>query len=153
MAKFEFLQAMLSLKGLLEENKVEKAIELIDELVLEAKRDSSEEIIKPTIYTIDEIKEKVAPIAKKYNIEKVYLFGSYARGDADENSDVDLLLDYKRLSGGSFAYCGVYVDFEECFEKSVDMVSQSAIEQNRNKNDAYMSFYNNVMKDRVLIYG
>ena len=106
-----------------------------------------------TIYTIDEIKEKVAPIAKKYNIEKVYLLGSYARGDADENSDIDLLLDYKRLGGGMFAYGGVFVDFEECFEKSVCIVSQRAIEVNRSKNDAYMSFYNNIMKDRLLIYG
>ena len=42
MAKFDFFQAMLSLKGLLEENKVEKAIEFINELVSEAERDSSE---------------------------------------------------------------------------------------------------------------
>lgn len=105
------------------------------------------------IYTIDEIKQKVAPIAKKYNIEKVYLFGSYARGEADENSDVDLLLDYERLGGGLFACGGVYVDFEECFEKGVDIVSQRVIELNRSKSDADMIFYNSVMEDKVLIYG
>lgn len=43
------------------------------------------------VLTIDEIKERVTPIAKKYGIEEVYLFGSYARGEADENSDVDLV--------------------------------------------------------------
>ena len=43
------------------------------------------------IYTIDEIREKVKPIAEKYGIEKVWLFGSYARGEATEESDVDLL--------------------------------------------------------------
>nr|WP_096815348.1 nucleotidyltransferase domain-containing protein [Lactococcus piscium] len=42
------------------------------------------------VLTIDEIKEKVTPIAKKYGIKEVYLFGSYARGEADENSDIDL---------------------------------------------------------------
>ena len=41
---------------------------------------------------IDEIREKVTPIAKKYDIKEVYLFGSYARGEADENSDVDLVI-------------------------------------------------------------
>lgn len=105
------------------------------------------------IYTIDEIKQKVAPIAKKYNIEKVYLFGSYARGTADENSDVDLLLEYERLEGGMFAYGGVYVDFEECFEKGVDIVSQRAIEESRSESESDMIFYNNIMEDRVLIYG
>lgn len=105
------------------------------------------------IYTIDEIKQKVAPIAKKYNIEKVWLFGSYARGEANEDSDVDLLLDYTRLTGGLFAYGGVYVDFEECFEKGVDIVAQKAMEQSRNESKGDMYFYNCVMKDRVLIYG
>ena len=105
------------------------------------------------VYTIDEIKQKVAPIAKKYNIEKVYLFGSYARGEADENSDVDLLLDYKRLEGGIFAYGGVYSDFEECFKKGVDIVSQRAIEASCSKIDPDMRLYNSIMEDRVLIYG
>lgn len=33
------------------------------------------------VYTIDEIKAKIEPIAKQYNVSKVYLFGSYARGE------------------------------------------------------------------------
>ena len=44
------------------------------------------------IYTIDEIKEKIKPIAKKYDVVGIYLFGSYARGEADENSDVDIAI-------------------------------------------------------------
>lgn len=153
MAELDFLAEMLSLKTLLEDNKVDKALELVNELVAEAKKVGSDKTGKTKIYTIDEIKQKVAPIAKKYNIEKVYLFGSYARGEANEDSDVDLLLDYKKLGGGMFAYGGVYVDFEDCFEKGIDIVSQSVIEANRSKSEAYMFFYNNVMKDRVLIYG
>ncbi|SJZ88272.1 hypothetical protein SAMN02745116_01715 [Pilibacter termitis] len=42
------------------------------------------------VYTIEEIKEKVKPIAKKYHVKEMYLFGSYARGQADEKSDIDL---------------------------------------------------------------
>ncbi|MGT2867101.1 nucleotidyltransferase family protein [Streptococcus fryi] len=45
------------------------------------------------VYTIDEIREKIVPVAKKYNLSAVYLFGSYARGEADESSDVDLAYD------------------------------------------------------------
>lgn len=148
MAEPDFLAQMLSLKTLLEDNKVDKALELVNDLVAEAKKAG-----ETKIYTIDEIKQKVAPIAKKYNIEKVWLFGSYARGEADENSDIDLLLDYEHLGGGMFAIGGVYCDFEECFENGVDIVDQKAMEQNRSINVAYTSFYDNVMKDRVLIYG
>nr|WP_285017259.1 nucleotidyltransferase domain-containing protein [Lactococcus garvieae] len=37
------------------------------------------------------LQKKVAPIAKNYNLKEVYLFGSYARGEAREDSDIDLL--------------------------------------------------------------
>ena len=45
------------------------------------------------IYTIEELKAIIIPIAKKYGIQKVYLFGSIARGDGDENSDIDLRIE------------------------------------------------------------
>lgn len=49
-----------------------------------------------TVLTLDEIRKKVAPIAKKYNLKAVFLFGSYARGQAREDSDIDLLYVKKR---------------------------------------------------------
>ena len=48
------------------------------------------------IYTIDEISSRIRPVAEKYHLKAVYLFGSYARGEARDDSDVDLLVD---LSG------------------------------------------------------
>ena len=44
-------------------------------------------------YTVDEIKEIVAALATQYRAERIYLFGSYARGDADTDSDIDLRID------------------------------------------------------------
>ena len=43
--------------------------------------------------TIDEIKAVVTPICERYGVDKVTLFGSYARGEADDQSDVDLMVD------------------------------------------------------------
>ena len=37
-----------------------------------------------------EIKERIKPVIEKYQIEEVYLLGSYARGEANRNSDVDI---------------------------------------------------------------
>jgi predicted nucleotidyltransferase len=48
---------------------------------------------------IETIKFCVEPIAKDYGIKKIYLFGSYAKGTANEDSDVDLLIEK-----GSFLY-------------------------------------------------
>ncbi len=42
------------------------------------------------VLTIKQIKEKILPILEKHNIHEVYLFGSYARGEANNNSDVDI---------------------------------------------------------------
>lgn len=50
-------------------------------------------------FAIEELKKIISPIAKKYHISKVYLFGSYARGDCDEQSDVDLRIEKGELRG------------------------------------------------------
>lgn len=42
------------------------------------------------VYSIEEIKRRVTPIAEKYKIPAIYLFGSYARGTVSSNSDIDL---------------------------------------------------------------
>ena len=45
------------------------------------------------IYSIYEIQQRIAPVAKQYGVKAVFLFGSYARGEAREDSDIDLLVD------------------------------------------------------------
>lgn len=44
------------------------------------------------IYTIEEIKTITYKIFKKYNIKEAYIFGSYARGEATRNSDIDIII-------------------------------------------------------------
>ena len=70
------------------------------------------------IYTIDEIKAIVEPIAKLYGVKRVFLFGSYARGEATPTSDLDFRIDKGSLRG-LFALGGLYADLEERFEKEL----------------------------------
>jgi len=49
------------------------------------------------IYTIDEIKKRFEKVAKKYEVEEAYLFGSYARGDAAKKSDVDFYIKANKI--------------------------------------------------------
>ena len=104
------------------------------------------------VYSFDDLKRIVSPIAKKHNLKAVYLFGSYARGEAAEDSDVDLLVD---LSGtqirGLFALGGLYAELEEALGKRIDLITVGALEQPpRMPSEA--SFRDTVKKERVNLY-
>lgn len=45
------------------------------------------------IYTLEDLRRIIAPIAERYRLRAVYLFGSYAHNTATEDSDIDLLVD------------------------------------------------------------
>jgi hypothetical protein len=94
-------------------------------------------------YTIEEIKTIVEPIARKYGVERVYLFGSYARGDINENSDVDLRIDKGSLKG-MFALCGLYTEIEEALQMKVDIMTTGSLEDD---------FLRKIQKEEVLLYG
>ena len=80
------------------------------------------------IYTIDQIKGITAPIAAAYGVKALSLFGSYARGEATEDSDIDLLLDWSGISGG-WAIGGLYSDLSEALNKELDMVTTTGAEK------------------------
>lgn len=100
-------------------------------------------------YTIDEIREKVKPVAERYGIEKVLLFGSYARGEATENSDVDLFISYRKLKG-MFAIGGVYSDFEDAFG-DVDVVSEKALTSDY-ASERSREFFAVIMREGIPVY-
>ena len=76
--------------------------------------------------TIDEIKEKILPILKKYNVIRAGIFGSVARGEADEDSDVDILVEIAdRISLLDFV--GLKLELEEALGKKVDLGEYSVI--------------------------
>ena len=82
------------------------------------------------IYTVSEIQRIITPIARKYHLRAVYLFGSYARGTPTENSDVDLLIDTEGSAVKSLlALAAIYCEMEEALHKHVDLLTVSALKQ------------------------
>ena len=78
--------------------------------------------IKPGILTIKEIKNRIRPVVEKHHIVDVYLFGSYARGEANENSDVDIYCssgDVETLLDEA----GLVEELEKTLGKEVDVVT------------------------------
>jgi predicted nucleotidyltransferase len=45
------------------------------------------------VYSVEELKERITPVLKERGVKSAVLFGSYSRGEADEKSDIDLLVD------------------------------------------------------------
>ena len=97
-------------------------------------------------YTLEQIKEIIAPIAERHGVDRVYLFGSYARGEATPQSDIDLCIDAAAIRG-MFAMGGLYADLEEALHKRLDIVTVRSLKYNTDE-----QFLNNMQRDRVMIY-
>ncbi len=76
--------------------------------------------------TIEEIKEKILPVLRKYEVTKAGIFGSFARGEADEGSDVDILVEIaSRISLLDFV--GLKLELEDALGRKVDLGEYSTI--------------------------
>jgi predicted nucleotidyltransferase len=103
------------------------------------------------VYTIEELKSIIAPIALKYQIPAVYLFGSYARGDATDDSDVDILIQRTGSSIKGIVMGGLYNDLQESIKKEVDLVTVESLSQYADRRGA-KRFAGNLLKERKIIY-
>lgn len=69
---------------------------------------------------LENITALVKPLTKKYHVKEIYLFGSYARGEADENSDLDFLV----FGGEGFKLTSILAlgeELREVLKKKVDI--------------------------------
>ena len=104
------------------------------------------------IYTREELQKIITPIAKKYGLPAVYLFGSYARGTATENSDIDLLVDTTGTELTSLFSLGkLYCDLEDALGKDIDLITVSALTQ-REQMPSDKVFRETILNERVDIY-
>ena len=94
------------------------------------------------IYTVGQIREKTTPVAKAHGLQSVYLFGSYARGEATEQSDIDLRIVSPSVLS-LFELGGLYADLEESLQKELDLVNTRGAEDD---------FLNRIREDEVLLY-
>ncbi len=99
------------------------------------------------ILTQEEIKKSIKEIINQddyYKISKVILFGSYARGEAESNSDIDLVVYDSPLFKGMKIYSFIG-DLKEKLHKDIDLF----VDRNIVKNSV---FYKNIESDGVVIY-
>jgi predicted nucleotidyltransferase len=77
--------------------------------------------------TLDEIRQNILPFIDEYGIKRVGVFGSLARGEATESSDIDLVFDFQK-EFGLIALSGLKIALEEKLDKKVDIVEFSSLD-------------------------
>ena len=102
---------------------------------------------RETLYTLDEIKEIVSPIARRYDMRRVWLFGSYARGEATPDSDLDFRVEPDD-NCGLIKYSGLWLALEAAFGRKIDLASSSS----EGHTFLQKKFLEQIAKDEVLIY-
>ena len=95
------------------------------------------------ILTIDEIKEKCSIVFNKYKVKYCYLFGSYAKGKAKPNSDVDFLIDTEETG---FRFFGIVEDLRNSLNKEVDVLDINQLNNN-------LELTREILSDGIKIYG
>ena len=93
--------------------------------------------------TIDEIKDKARPVLVASGVTYAALFGSYAKGTARPDSDIDILMKFKHPVG-LFRFAGLQRELSEALDIPVDLVTEGGL-------SPYMR--DQVLKELVPIYG
>ncbi len=93
----------------------------------------------------DEIKrlsDIIRPIAVKYGVETVYIFGSFARNEANENSDYDFYINKGKIRN-LFQLSAFRLELEKILQKNIDIVTEK-VKDLRLKQE--------IDRDKVLLY-
>ena len=80
-------------------------------------------------------------LAAQYVVKRVYLFGSFARGDMTDSSDIDPRIDKGSIKG--FQLAGLLLDLEDSLGRPVDLVPTTSLDQR---------FLDSIHDDEVLLY-
>lgn len=95
------------------------------------------------VYSRDEIHAMVAPILRRYNAAYALLFGSYARNEANPQSDIDLVVVGKDTFR-PFDIFAIAEDLHECSGKAVDVYEMREVKQGS-------PFYRAIMSEGVIL--
>ena len=75
---------------------------------------------------IEDIKCKIVPILRRYDVKRAALFGSFVRGEQREDSDIDILVEFK--DGKSLLdLVGLKIELEEALGRKVDVLTYNSL--------------------------
>lgn len=93
-------------------------------------------------YTLEDIKRIAMPIAEQFGVEKLALFGSYARGEQHERSDLDFLIEKGKVQDW-YQFYDFVTRLEQDFEMPVDVLTYDSLKE---------SYIYDAIEDEVILY-
>ncbi|MGI8638482.1 MAG: nucleotidyltransferase family protein [Pyrinomonadaceae bacterium] len=93
------------------------------------------------MYLSESDKQKIIEICRRNDVSYCAVFGSFARGEATTESDVDLLVEFSKPIG--WAFFGIAEDLETALDRKVDLATEGCLSK-------YIR--DNVMRDLSVIY-
>jgi hypothetical protein len=75
---------------------------------------------------IEELKTRITRTLKHHDVVRAAIFGSFARGDAEESSDLDLLVEFSGEKS-LLDLVGLKLDLEDSLGRSVDVITYNAL--------------------------
>ncbi|KKR67126.1 MAG: Nucleotidyltransferase [Microgenomates group bacterium GW2011_GWA2_40_6] len=93
--------------------------------------------------TMQDISAKIIPVLKSQGVIKAAFFGSVSRGEAKQNSDIDILVDFGEKKS-LLDFVGLQLDLEEILHQKVDLLTYNSI------NPLLRDI---ILKDQKVIYG
>lgn len=90
-----------------------------------------------------DIKRSLAEYFRQQPVERVWLFGSYARGEEREDSDVDLLVDLDPTQSVGLRFFGMWSDIERLLGRNVDLVTENGLDDYARES---------VNRDKIIVY-
>ena len=99
---------------------------------------------KKTVNSLEEVKKLAIPILKAHKIKKAAVFGSFARGDFDDKSDVDILIEPPDEEFSLLDLARLKVSLEDVLGRQIDLVTYDSI---------YEPIKDRIMKESKPLYG
>lgn len=84
--------------------------------------------MREQIYSVGDLRAIIAPIAARHGVERIYLFGSYARGEATKNV-MSICASTRETIRGMFALGALYSDLEDSLGKDLDLLTTGSLDQ------------------------
>lgn len=94
----------------------------------------------------------IGKIAQKYGLSEVYVYGSAARGEADADSDIDLL--YRSAAGSRLNMMrreSLQRELEDAFRREVSLTSLDSLQHNAQRSRASRRFYQHIQPDMIRV--